>query len=660
MPKINIMGKVYHYEADKDELYYDKMSLRLMNDKTFKRVPMRDVTNKFISSMLKIVDPNHRHEENSIWSMSGETGCQPKNSRVLMADGEFKNIQDIKIGDKIISFDKNLKSKIEIVLRTTKWKCCSNYDIIQLNRHKKKLYSCSFNHLIPMSSRTIRRKNRIKGNNKCEWNMRNIYPKELFKLSMRIKQHNLIGLSSPPIQNFKNKTNCEIEPYTLGYYISDGSFCRGYNSHGKRYFYLNITSMDDISIDYINNFYPYNNYSKKKDNKAKTYSWKVGSEFGIQLKKAGMSGKPSGQKFIPKEALHSDLEYRRKLLAGLIDGDGYISKNSGNYDFVSKSPQLINDIEFLIYSIGGRVNNKKRIIGKIREIGFKDYYWYISFHIYENLNIPLLIERREKKKVSYYLDSNRLAIDVKKNNKIYDVYGFTLSGETGYYITDNFMLTHNSGKTISIMSLLKLIVPDRFSYKNFCFYDEEILELAKKVPRDSFIVRDEGTAKGVFGIGSNRQSAQLSLISEVSRKRGLSLCFIEPTEKINDVVKWYMETIDMDTKNRITRIALKEPKFMQYLGAIYVPIIPNDDKDWVLYNHRKDSFILDATEGRMTGAKSDPIQMAKEVLEEIDTELYTNKKERKAFIISKYPTYTSGEIDLISTHLEIEIRKNGY
>ena len=80
MPKINIMGKTIEYTPYMDEMYYDKMVLRLNNDRTFIRVLTRDVTNKFISSMKKVVDPNHRHEENSIWSMSGETGSSKSSS----------------------------------------------------------------------------------------------------------------------------------------------------------------------------------------------------------------------------------------------------------------------------------------------------------------------------------------------------------------------------------------------------------------------------------------------------------------------------------------------------------------------------------------------------------------------------------------------------
>jgi len=216
-----------------------------------------------------------------------------------------------------------------------------------------------------------------------------------------------------------------------------------------------------------------------------------------------------------------------------------------------------------------------------------------------------------------------------------------------------------SGKSTAIMSILKIIIPERFSYKNFCFYDEQILQMAKALPRDSFVVRDEGTDKGVYGVGSNRQSSSLQLLAETSRKRGLSLCFIEPEEKIIDIAKWYLETVDMDIENRITRVALKEPKTMEYLGAIYIPILPENDIDIIKYGLKKDQFMKDVGEGKLSGAKMNPKDIAMEIYDKINFDVYRTKKERKAFVIGEFPHYTSGEIELIGTFLEIIHRQNG-
>lgn len=215
-----------------------------------------------------------------------------------------------------------------------------------------------------------------------------------------------------------------------------------------------------------------------------------------------------------------------------------------------------------------------------------------------------------------------------------------------------------SGKSNTVMSLIKMLVPsDRFSYKNFCFFDEQILQLAKTLPENSFIVRDEGTNKAVFGQGSNRQAKSVQLLAETSRKRGLSICFIEPQETRLDIVKWYLETVDMDVENRITRVALKDPSSMEYLGAIYIPVLPEDDEDWCRYNEVKDSFIKNVGEGKLSGAKMNYKKLVEEIIEKGDIYSYTKKKGMKAYLIMEYETFTMGEIETLLEVLWVKLQE---
>ena len=179
MVKINIDGEVFNYKATKNNMYFHILKQRIKENLSYKNIFKHDLTNMFIQDMRDVVNPLKDFEQNSIWGVNGETGCQPKGSKVLMANGLFKNIENIKIGDYVISFDKNLNSRFEKVIRTTKWHSKSNYDVIQLKRHKKKLYSCSFNHLIPMSKCIIPR---IEGERKSKnayWELYNFFPKQL-------------------------------------------------------------------------------------------------------------------------------------------------------------------------------------------------------------------------------------------------------------------------------------------------------------------------------------------------------------------------------------------------------------------------------------------------------------------------------------------------
>lgn len=220
----------------------------------------------------------------------------------------------------------------------------------------------------------------------------------------------------------------------------------------------------------------------------------------------------------------------------------------------------------------------------------------------------------------------------------------SVSGESG------------SGKSSMIISLLKQIIPNRFTYKNICFFDSQVLRLAKEIPRDSFIVRDEGVDKAIFGVGSQRTSRQLQILTETCRKAGLSLIFIEPEFRENEMSKFYLEVVDMDIENQITRVAVKDNYTKQYIGAIYVSFIGKDHPDIIEYEKVKDKFIEDMKAGKLTEAKEDYRKMAGEVVENINIEIFSKKKDRMAFIRSEYPNLTNAEIDMIATFVEVIIK----
>ena len=217
----------------------------------------------------------------------------------------------------------------------------------------------------------------------------------------------------------------------------------------------------------------------------------------------------------------------------------------------------------------------------------------------------------------------------------------------------NVMGLSGSGKSLCIISLAKLLTKERFSYKNVVFYDQQIIERVKDIERDSFLIRDETIAS--FGVGSQRVIADLTAISETARKYGVNLAFLSPSEKEISVAKWNLYTVDIDYKNRITRMGLQDPFTKKFLGAVYVRVLPENDEDWKMYNLAKDNFIQSIRDGKI-GAKEDYKSIAKDILKKIDLEIFTKKKERIAFIRTELPNITNAEIDMVATFVEIIIK----
>jgi len=358
--------------------------------------------------------------------MTGLEGCQPKGSKVMLSDGNFKNIEDIKVGDSVLSPQEDGSHTYAKVLSTTNWFCDEVCDVITLNRGKRKLYSCSNNHLIPTN--IIRTKGHT--NRERFWKTENIRADNYSKKG-KYSKLNCSTFSSFMIDRFEGRDNCKIGPYFLGVFLGDGVLNKCLRIHNsKKEIYKKLNSIYPVMSLHERTNANIINYSKT----SKPYSL---------LSKLGLYNKDSGGKFIPEGALYSDKDYRLKLLAGLIDTDGYLDKN-GNYQYTTKSERLAKDILFLIHSLGMRGTCKKVVKG-IKSSGFKGIYYQINFYSGDT-NIPLVVKKKIRTTSSFLLSSNRMAYDVVRS-KSQQVYGFELDSKSKWYITDNYMVTHNTGKS---------------------------------------------------------------------------------------------------------------------------------------------------------------------------------------------------------------------
>ncbi len=425
-------------------------------------------------SWIRWIRKRIKNNLNFVALLTGETGigkCQPKGSKVLMADGCWNNIEDIKVGDFVLSPQKDGTNVFSKVIKTNEWFCNETYDVKQLNKSKKKLYSCSNNHIIPLYYRYKKRgtKNGKRFTIETSQELRQYSANEIFKMSETTLGHNKIGFSSFPINNFMNRNNCEIEPYSLGVWIGDGMFRSTKNKKD-----LSITSNDEIVMDEISKHYDIMSVFKKKNTTAKSYYFSINSNFAKLLKNNGLDGKYSGDKFIPKNALTSDIDYRKRLLAGLIDSDGYYGKNGG-YSFTQKSKRLVEDIKNLVYSLGGRTGEIKRVKKTIKSIGFTGYYYTINLYI-GDMHIPILIKRKKRNVKTFYLNPNRCAIKLSKSSPC-QVYGFELDSKSHWYVTDNWMVTHNSWNALNIAHKLD---PDFDSVEQVAFKFSSLMRIVNK------------------------------------------------------------------------------------------------------------------------------------------------------------------------------------
>jgi len=442
-------------------------------------------------------------DEDRVYVVDGREGCQPAGSKVLLADGTWKNIEEILKGDIILSPQTNGTIVFSKVTDTFKWFSDKNYDVYELNRKNMKLYSCSSNHLIPFNVKVYPRKNGKRLSEDSYWRVKNYEADYVFnEVGKRFKKEST-SILCPPIKNFLNKKNSAIEPYCLGVFLGDGSFYSGKNRKGNKSRGLNITSDDFEILEEVSKHYPIMSIGKKKGTTAKTYRFSLNKEFSSELERLGLCGSNSGTKFIPEECLKSDLEYRKRLLAGLIDTDGYLDK-SNSYSICTKSKIMAENILDLVHTLGGRGNISK-VTKTIKRIGFKGQYYNISFYL-GKINLPINVKKKIRKGNFFYKSANRISIDLKKGVSG-EVYGFELDSRSKLYVTDNWMVTHNTGKSL-------------FTIQQAAYIDETILDDAdgKVLPRICFT--PEETLHAIRTSKSTKDKTTVIIFDEAFR--GLS------------------------------------------------------------------------------------------------------------------------------------------
>ena len=145
-------------------------------------------------------------------------------------------------------------------------------------------------------------------------------------------------------------------------------------------------------------------------------------------------------KHIPKDYLQSDISDRTSLLQGIMDTYGAISR-SGVLSFTTTSIKLINDFIFLVRSLGG-------ITTKIHGAYTVELSVPLTIKPF-NLNEKLEIYTRGKT-----IPPNRIIKNIERaGNK--QCRCIMVESDKHTYITDNFIVTHNTSIAIAAISKIK-------------------------------------------------------------------------------------------------------------------------------------------------------------------------------------------------------------
>ena len=223
-----------------------------------------------------------------------------------------------------------------------------------------------------------------------------------------------------------------IPPYILGALIGDGSLTKQ----------VSFTSIDPEIVEKVRVLLPegftitnyemqYNIVFNKRNEKG----------YGInpmrdEIVKLGLNCK-SEHKFIPKEYFTAPVDIRFDLVRGLMDTDGSIDKR-GHCSFGSSSLQLIKDVQYLVRSLG-----YKATLTEAPTKCLTAYKIYIQGANCEELFYLPRKKDRAKAFNGGFSESGRRIISIKEVG-IMQAQCITVDSPDGLYITDDFIVTHNS------------------------------------------------------------------------------------------------------------------------------------------------------------------------------------------------------------------------
>ena len=469
----------------------------------------------------------------------GSGKCHAKGTKIMMHDGSIKLVEEIKEGELLMGDDSKPRRVLSLANGIDKM-----YDIISTKGEK---YTVNEDHILCLRvsgfPSICHNQHKSNTNFNIQWIENNIFQSKTFSYNIvknnqneikaqaerfyeNIKfqtttQDNIIEISvknylllsekkKSLLKGYKvpidfSENNLPFDPYMIGYWLGDETSrdtaitCQ--DATVLHYFAHNLAKYKLALFHHSDYTYGISGSIKVNENILFT-----------TLKNLNLIN----NKHIPSVYLFNSRENRMKLLAGLLDSDGYLNKEGNCFEFIHNNENMIDDIIFLARSLGfACYKSEKKTSWKYKEINFgKTYRINISGSGIEK--IPTKIPR--KKANTRKQKKNVLVTGIQviyKNEDEY--YGFTLDGN-GRYLLSDFTVTHNTCSAIGVCEEMR-------DYSKQVGLTKRIIIVASKNVQDNFRLQlfDERKLKNIDGIWNIKGCIGNKLLKEINPSSVLGL-----------------------------------------------------------------------------------------------------------------------------------------
>lgn len=379
---------------------------------TMKVPPRSDEQTHIIANSTKLLKVGVSH------ILQGAVGfgkSAPAGTKVIMYDGSIKEVQNVINGDILMGPD----SQPRVVSCTHK----SISPIYKITPVKGESFECNDVHILSLK-RTF--KNTIQGK-KVGGYLVNISVNDYLKKSTTFKKAFKLwrpdGIDFPAVDVF--------DPYIIGLYLADGT---KNNVSG-----LTCGENKKPSLDYVASVLDINDRGFFRG------AWHYSLLNFVATRKTLINA--LNERHIPQEYLVNSRENRLQLLAGILDGDGHLVKNTV-FELVCKDTSFKEQVLFLCRSLGFAAYATETTKG-IKSTGFVGTYWRICISGNTDL-IPTKIPEKQatprQQKKSHLVTG--FTVEYQREDW---VYGFELDKDHLYLLKD-FTVTHNTFCAINLIA----------------------------------------------------------------------------------------------------------------------------------------------------------------------------------------------------------------
>ena len=379
------------------------------------------------------------HDEFLYGGAAGGAKAQPLDAKVYTPFG-YKTMGEVKVGD-VIKHPSGGNTNVIAIHPQGKKKI---YEVTFIDGAKTK---CCGDHLwkVWYSGKSSKQEKR-NGKGKIqttEMLIQNLHKKPIIPLSEPLE-------FTLPVNRYTKSVWSKIDSYVLGCLIGDGGLTQqiGFTSCDEEIVgYISERLDDKFSINKLKQEYSYSITQNDRNEKGYPINelYEVIKELGLDCK--------SEFKFLPKSFLHAPLKERIDITQGLMDTDGTIDER-GHCSYSTSSRKLALDFQYVLRSLGFKVTMSEEETTHLN-----------TFRLYiQGNNCDLLFKLKRKKERfkkfnGGFSESGRRIVSIEEVG-FEEAKCITVDALDSLYVTDDFIVTHNSWTGVSWLVFSCLSYPN--------------------------------------------------------------------------------------------------------------------------------------------------------------------------------------------------------